>query len=108
MKDRELSEANQYLADANERLDRQIRTDALTGLPNMRQYEDDLPFFADMPNVASLLVKIENLSEINGAYGMDTGSEFIRSVSGNLIRQFFGDRENWKVYRTAPKEFLII
>ncbi len=108
MKDRELSEANSYLAEANERLDRQIRTDALTGLPNMRQYEDDLPLFADMPNVASLLVKIENLSDINGAYGMDTGSEFIRNVSGNLIRQFFGDRENWKVYRTAPKEFLII
>lgn len=72
MKDRELSEANRYLAEANERLDRQIRTDALTGLPNMRQYEDDLPFFEDMPRVSSLLVKVENLSEINGAYGMDT------------------------------------
>lgn len=109
-KDRELSEANQYLADAVAKLDRQIHTDALTGLANMRQYEDNLPLFADMPSVSSILVRIENLSEVNGAYGMKTGDEFIVKIADGPLSQFFMDsQDQWKVYRTAlPEEFLII
>lgn len=109
MKDRELSETNRYLADANARLDRQIRTDSLTRLPNMRQYEDDLPLFKDLPEVSSLLLKVENLSEVNGAYGIDTGNEFVKEIADGPIREFFEDGgERWKIYRPAPKEFLII
>lgn len=108
MKDRELSEANQYLAAANAKLDRQMRTDELTGLPNMREYVDNLPHFADLPNVASLLVQIDNLSDINNAYGRDTGNAFVQRFASGIVREFFGNPEHWKVYRTAPKEFLVI
>lgn len=108
MKDRELSEANQYLAAANAKLDRQMRTDELTGLPNMREYEDNLPNFADLPDVASLLVQIDNLSDINNAYGTDTGNAFVRRFASDIVREFFGNPEHWKVYRTSQKEFLVI
>ncbi len=105
----QLSETNVHLREANERIDRQLRADALTGLPNLRQYEDDLPLFSDIPKVASILIKVENLTEVNGAYGIDTGDKFLKSIVDGPINQFFAtNQELWKVYRTSPKEFLII
>ncbi len=78
-------------------------------MPNFRQYEDDLPLFSDIPEVASVLIKVENLTEVNNAYGIDTGNKFLKGIVDGPIGQFFATgHELWKVYRTSPKEFLII
>ena len=104
----ELSEANLYLADAYAELDRQTKTDEVTSLPNLRKYQEDLPSFAEAERVRSMLFRIENLSEINGAYGIGLGNEFVRSVIGNLLATLGSRNFDWKVYRVAPKEFLFV
>lgn len=61
----EITEANLYLANAYAELDRRTKTDEVTSLPNLRQYEEDLPTFEKAEKVRSMLFRIENLSEIN-------------------------------------------
>lgn len=106
---RQLSETNQHLREANEKIDQQLRSDSLTGLPNLRQYEDDVLLLAEIPKVASILIKVENLTEVNSVYGVETGNKFLKGIVSGPIGQFFAtSQDQWKVYRTSPKEFLIV
>lgn len=66
--DREKSEANLYLSEARAEAERRRLTDELTGLPNKQAYKDDLPLYSEMADVASILVKIENLREVGQLY----------------------------------------
>lgn len=86
-----LWEARRALEQHNAELDRQARTDALTGLRNRRhldeQLADELARAArDGEQVALIMLDVDYFKRYNDAYGHAAGDDCLRMI-GNVLRQ---------------------
>jgi GGDEF domain-containing protein len=100
---------NRELTRANQSLDREIRTDRLTGLPNKWQFErDSAEGFGTANAVDAMLVSIDNFSDINVLYGAEeVGDAFLVDVTKKVFLQFFhGD--NWRTYRVRSDQLIVV
>jgi len=108
------------LARAEERLQRQARqieshvsearTDALTGLPNRRAFDDELvrrlaEWTRKRTEFSLIMVDVDHFKPLNDRYGHAAGDEVLRELS-RVLRQGF--REMDLVARFGGEEFAVI
>ena len=103
---RRLAEQSDQLEDLNVRLADQARTDALTGLGNRLQMQEDLASL-DTPGQAYCVVlsDIDFFKPYNDAYGHPAGDEVLRRVAGAIKSHC---RVGDVAYRYGGEEFLIV
>ncbi|GGS35438.1 GGDEF domain-containing protein [Deinococcus knuensis] len=81
----------------------QAHRDALSGLPNRRQFELDLPFTT--PGDALLLIDVDHFKQVNDRFGHPVGDEVLRAIGEALAGTLRGrDR----AYRYGGEEFAVI
>lgn len=105
--------ANQRLAAeldlSNQKLHEEVRTDALTGLPNRRGGADrlDAAWDHDLSRVAvaCLLLDIDHFKKVNDAYGHDAGDAVLRETAVVLRSAL---RQHDTICRWGGEEFLVI
>ena len=85
------------------RLEKQLKTDPLTQLPNRHALSADLES-RDSPLLA--IVDIDHFRTINELYGTETGNEFLVRLTKKLKE--FADRDNLKLFRTSGDEFALL
>lgn len=89
-------------------LQKQVVTDALTGLYNRRALEEHLGKLLatrTKSNLGLLIIDIDNFKDINDVYGHQAGDLYLKEISSLFIREL--SRED-KVYRYAGDEFVIV
>lgn len=79
------------------------KTDPLTGLPNHARCLED---FALEKNRSVAILHINNMFDINSAFGRSTGDVVIQKVG--KVLQNFCEQHNMKVYKFEGTEFSII
>lgn len=88
------------------RLDRDARTDPLTGLINRRGMDDVLELWrAEARPFAAIAVDIDHFKQINDNWGHEVGDSVLRRL-GLLMRQTARDTD--LVCRTGGEEFLLL
>jgi len=107
---RRLAEQNEELQRLNVKLFAEGRRDALTGIPNRLQMQEDLieilsriERYGDQYCVA--LFDIDYFKQYNDTRGHVAGDEALRKVA-NLLRQ--QSRDSDKLYRYGGEEFLVV
>jgi PleD family two-component response regulator len=88
-RERELSEANLLLKEANERLEKLSRMDGLTGAPNRRYFNDNfhkewLRCARDKKHLSIIMIDIDFFKKYNDAYGHLQGDECLKQVAGAI------------------------
>lgn len=91
-------------------LEKNAKTDALTGLNNRKYLEDDFPQIGSQAlrtgtNLGVLLVDIDHFKMVNDTYGHDVGDNAIRIVAQTLKESI---RESDIAIRFGGEEFVII
>lgn len=81
----------------------QAHQDALSGLPNRRQFELDLPF--TVPGDALLLIDVDHFKRVNDLYGHPVGDEVLKRM-GTLLSDALRGRD--RAYRYGGEEFAVI
>lgn len=81
----------------------QAHQDALSGLPNRRQFELDLPFTA--PGDALLLIDVDHFKQVNDRFGHPVGDEVLRAI-GKVLSETLRGRD--RAYRYGGEEFAVI
>jgi|GEM_PF-5143729 len=95
---------------ANE-LEKLALTDALTGLFNRRQFEDDLGRFTEQSRenpgqmLTLLVLDLDKFKQLNDTFGHPAGDQALRQVA-EAIRQ--GKRDSDPAYRFGGDEFIVI
>ena len=85
LQQQQLIEAHDLLRQKNEALAELARTDSLTGLPNRRQFIDQLTHELDFSGMAVLIaIDIDNFKAINDRFGHPVGDVCIRKT-GRII-----------------------
>ncbi|AFK56197.1 sensor domain-containing diguanylate cyclase [Tistrella mobilis] len=88
------------------RLDRDARTDPLTGLINRRGMDDVLELWrAEARPFAAIAVDIDHFKQVNDSWGHEVGDAVLRRV-GLILRQTARDTD--LVCRTGGEEFLLL
>lgn len=82
-------------------LHRKIYTDHLTGIPNRRYYDEHV---AGMVVEAAAFIDVDNLKEINDAFGHSTGDQALRLISRTITSVV---RSSDLVMRYGGDEFVI-
>ncbi len=98
-----------------QRLEQELRTqattDALTGLPNRRQFLNDLERELSLikrhpqMNTALLMLDLDHFKAINDKYGHSTGDEVLKHFSRQLIQV---SRRSDKLGRLGGEEFCLL
>lgn len=91
-------------------LEKNARTDALTGLYNRKQLEDQLPKIVSQSNRAKipygvLMIDIDFFKKINDTYGHDVGDKAIQIVAQTLNEN---TRNSDTVIRYGGEEFIVL
>lgn len=81
----------------------QAHRDALSGLPNRRQFELDLPFTA--PGDALLLIDVDHFKLVNDRHGHPVGDQVLARIGG-LLSDTLRGRD--RAYRYGGEEFAVI
>ncbi|GAA5439882.1 hypothetical protein Dcae01_01389 [Deinococcus caeni] len=81
----------------------QAHRDALSGLPNRRQFELDLPF--TVPGDALLLIDVDHFKRVNDRYGHPVGDQVLARIGG-LLSDALRGRD--RAYRYGGEEFAVI
>ncbi|GAA0501927.1 GGDEF domain-containing protein [Deinococcus depolymerans] len=81
----------------------QAHRDALSGLPNRRQFELDLPFTA--PGDALLLIDVDHFKQVNDRHGHPVGDQVLARIGG-LLSDALRGRD--RAYRYGGEEFAVI
>jgi diguanylate cyclase (GGDEF)-like protein/PAS domain S-box-containing protein len=108
--ERELSAYQLELEQANSRLQELATTDALTGLPNRRAFDDRLTSeFASARRsqrpLSVMLLDVDNFKQHNDRFGHDAGDDTLRLVA-KLLRE--ASRTHDLVARYGGEEFIIL
>lgn len=98
------------LEEANAKLSELATTDALTGLPNRRAFDDRLTSaFASarhsMHPLSVILLDVDNFKQHNDRFGHDAGDDTLRQVA-KLLRQ--ASRVHELVARYGGEEFIVL
>lgn len=109
-RNRELSAYQQELEQANARLHKLATTDALTGLPNRRAFDDRLTAeFAGARRsqrpLSVILLDVDNFKQHNDRFGHDAGDDTLRHFA-RLLRQ--DARSHDLVARYGGEEFIFL
>ncbi|MBA2755990.1 MAG: GGDEF domain-containing protein, partial [Chloroflexi bacterium] len=87
----------------------QASTDALTGLPNRRYFEELVRLLARRRRagdaVGILMVDIDRFKVLNDTYGHGTGDEVLRAVAGAIVSAV---REDDVPARFGGEEFVVL
>jgi diguanylate cyclase (GGDEF)-like protein len=87
----------------------QATTDALTGLPNRRYFDEIVTLLAGRRRagdaVGILMVDIDRFKSLNDAHGHATGDEVLRAVAGAIVA---GVREDDVPARFGGEEFVVL
>lgn len=91
-------------------LEKNAKTDALTGLNNRKYLEDDFPQIGSQAQrsgikLGVLLVDIDHFKMVNDTYGHDVGDNAIRIVAQTLLENI---RESDIAIRFGGEEFVIL
>jgi len=88
---------------------RAARTDALTGLPNRRYFEEFVSLLAQRRRagdaVGILMVDIDKFKILNDTHGHATGDEVLRAVAGAIVAAV---REDDVPARFGGEEFVVL
>ncbi|MGV0763076.1 sensor domain-containing diguanylate cyclase [Tistrella mobilis] len=88
------------------RLDRDVRTDPLTGLINRRGLDEVLELWrAEARPFAAIAVDIDHFKQVNDSWGHEAGDAVLRRL-GLILRQTARDTD--LVCRTGGEEFLLL
>lgn len=94
---------------AAEKLFDLIYTDAMTGVCNRTAYEEQIKRLKRktirLDNITVVVVKLDDLNEINYTLGNRTGDEVVKHMADCIIRTI-GEKAN--IYRMGDDEFLCI
>jgi diguanylate cyclase (GGDEF)-like protein len=107
LQQQQLVEARDLLRQKNEALAELARTDSLTGLPNRRQFIDQLTHELERSGLAVLIaIDIDNFKAINDRFGHPVGDVCIRKI-GRIIDKC-AKAAGATAARTGGEEFAII
>ncbi|MFO7812144.1 MAG: bifunctional diguanylate cyclase/phosphodiesterase [Pelovirga sp.] len=85
------------------RLEKQLKTDPLTRLPNRYALTEQL---LSCPCPLLGVIDIDSLRTINELYGADAGNEFLIQLAARLKE--FAQEENLQLFRTSGDEFALL
>ena len=84
------------------------RIDVMTGLPNRREYEEELKRIGEEPmpdDLHYVVIDINGLKDVNDSYGHETGDRLIAGAAGCIEKCFRG----WgRQYRIGGDEFVVL
>lgn len=109
-KERELARAHRQLAEYAERLEELSLTDALTGLPNRRQFDAimrhdfELAVRDDQP-LSVLMIDLDHFKWVNDTYGHQHGDAVLKAVAATLSEWA---RDADLVARWGGEEFVVL
>ena len=83
---------------------RQSRTDALTGLANLRKLKDRKPFYRKREALTVVYLDLDHLKQTNDTQGHAAGDRLLKDTAKHL-RAF---RKDAHIYRLSGDEFLLI
>lgn len=89
----------------NETLQRDVNTDALTGLYNRRAFNEDLKSMAYNDRYSMIFIDIDNFRKFNNDYGHYAGDNVLRKVSATIYENI---NSSDKAYRYGGEEIVII
>lgn len=102
----ELAEKADALEEANDKLQVLANIDGLTGVLNRRAFVEQLKMFARIkPNVALIMIDIDNFKQVNDNYGHGVGDQVLKRISTVLLD---AKREHDRVGRFGGEEFIIL
>lgn len=107
---RQVNKLNSHLADANRKLKQLAQTDALSGLPNRRLFEDQversiLRARRRDTQLALLFLDLDRFKQVNDSFGHQAGDTLIR-LAGDRLRSVVRDTDT--VSRLGGDEFAIL
>ncbi len=100
---RRVEKKTQALFEANSRLEHQLYSDTLTGLPNRNAFFRDI---AAWQAPATALIDINGFKRINDLYGIEVGNELLREVA--LFYKSRCAKARLAVYRFGSDEFAVV
>jgi len=94
-------------------LERMVRTDVLTELPNRRAFfefaQAELAPSKDERQTAAMMIDIDHFKRINDSYGHDVGDVVLKRVAGVIRDEIAAAKPaNWTVARLGGEEFAIL
>jgi two-component system chemotaxis response regulator CheY len=94
----------------NGQLERQLRQDVVTGIPNRRRLEEDAQLLYDRAVKLGLgyslaMIDVDHFKAYNDTYGHARGDEALRAIASRLTR---GSRADDQVYRYGGEEFVLV
>ncbi|QIR13873.1 EAL domain-containing protein [Shewanella aestuarii] len=98
-----LRDSFEQIEEQNCKLFKEAYFNTLTKLPNRKKLYSDL---SDQGMTALLVVNINDFSEFNDFYGINSGDAIIIEVA-ERITQYCQTLTDWSVYKTGPDEFSI-
>ncbi len=110
-KEAELLKVQQALNQAHQRLEQQVRTDALTKLANRRHFDEQLGkewrrHCREQTPITLVLMDIDYFKKYNDTLGHPAGDECLRQVAGVLSNSF--NRSGDLVARYGGEEFIVL
>ena len=98
----------QELQEANHALDRQARTDVLTGLLNRRGFDTQMAFALALARrsgrpLSLITVDVDHFKRVNDTYGHETGDDVLRRLAHTLQERL---RSSDVVARVGGEEFV--
>lgn len=111
LRDRErLLLENEHLYGEREEAEKNARIDVMTGLPNLRSYQETIEREIERAKrngheLAMIMIDIDDFKKINDTEGHDVGDAVIRRMS-NIVRQNL--RASDTIARVGGEEFIII
>jgi len=103
---RDMLAAQKELADTNQRLQRDALFDPLTGCYNRRAFEQRTGLDAAGRSFGAVaVIDLDELKQVNDAFGHATGDRLIRSLA-EVLRSHL--READRVYRIGGDEFVVV
>lgn len=100
----------QELQEANHALDRQARTDVLTGLLNRRGFETQMAFALALAHrsgrpLSLITVDVDHFKRVNDTYGHETGDDVLQRLAFTLKERL---RSSDVVARLGGEEFVVL
>jgi len=106
----EVADRTRHLEEANKRLDELAQHDALTGLRNRLNLEENVESVIDDSNengadYAVLMLDVDWFKKINDQYGHDAGDYVLKEMS-SILKKVVRDGDH--VYRAGGEEFVVL